>query len=45
VVIVDADISKVKGLAEVAKRSKAPIGLLGYRSRVEFRNLRIKELP
>jgi hypothetical protein len=43
-VIVDADISTVKGLEEEAKRTKAPIGFLGHGSLVEFRNLRIKEL-
>ncbi|MBI2804320.1 MAG: DUF1080 domain-containing protein [Planctomycetes bacterium] len=44
VVIVDADISKVKGLEAVAKRTKAPLGFLGHGTRVEFRNLRIKKL-
>lgn len=44
VVIVDADISKVEGLEAVAKRTKAPLGFLGHGTRVEFRNLRIKEL-
>lgn len=42
-VIVDADISKVEGLEAVAKRAKAPLGFLGHGTRVEFRNLRIKE--
>lgn len=44
VVVVDADIAKVEGLEAVAKRTKAPLGFLGHGSRVEFRNLRIKEL-
>jgi hypothetical protein len=44
VVIVDADISKVEGLEAVAKRTKGPLGLMSHGSRVEFRNLRIKEL-
>jgi hypothetical protein len=43
-VIVDADIAKVEGLEAVAKRTKAPLGFLGHGTRVEFRNLRIKEL-
>jgi hypothetical protein len=43
-VIVDADISKVEGLEAVAKRARGPLGFLGHSSRVEFRNLRVKEL-
>ncbi len=43
-VIVDVDIAKEKGLEELAKRTKGPIGFLGHGTRVEFRNLRIKEL-
>jgi hypothetical protein len=43
VVIVDADIATVKGLEAVAKRTKGPLGFLGHSSRVEFRNLRVKE--
>jgi hypothetical protein len=43
VVIVDADIATVKGLEAVAKRTKGPLGFLGHNSRVEFRNLRVKE--
>lgn len=43
-VVVDCDISTVEGLEAVAKRTKAPIGFLGHGSRVEFRNLRVKEL-
>lgn len=43
-VIVDADISKVQGLEAPAKLTKAPLGFRGHGTRVEFRNLRIKEL-
>jgi hypothetical protein len=43
-VIVDADIAKVEGLEGVAKTTKAPIGFMAHGDRVEFRNLRIKEL-
>ena len=43
-VIVDADISKVEGLEKPAQTTKAPLGFLGHGTRVEFRNLRIKEL-
>ncbi|MBM4043254.1 MAG: DUF1080 domain-containing protein, partial [Planctomycetes bacterium] len=43
-VIVDCDISKEAGLEGVAKRAKAPIGFMGHGCRVEFRNLRVKEL-
>jgi hypothetical protein len=42
-VIVDADIGKVEGLEAIAKRTRGPLGFLGHGSRVEFRNLRIKE--
>jgi hypothetical protein len=44
VVIVDEDIAKVKGLEDVAKRTKGPLGLMSHGTRVEFRNLRIKDL-
>ncbi len=44
VVIVDADIAKVEGLEALAKKTKGPIGFLGHGSRVEFRNLRVKDL-
>jgi hypothetical protein len=44
VVVVDEDIAKVPGLEAVAKRGKGPLGFLGHGTRVEFRNLRIKEL-
>jgi hypothetical protein len=43
-VIVDVDISKVEGLEAVAKKTRAPLGFLGHGTRVEFRNLRVKEL-
>lgn len=43
-VIVDADISKVEGLEAPAKLKKAPLGFRGHGTRVEFRNLRVKEL-
>ncbi|MBL8797597.1 MAG: DUF1080 domain-containing protein [Planctomycetia bacterium] len=43
-VSVDADIAKVEGLEAVAKRTKAPLGFLGHGTRLEFRNLRVKEL-
>jgi hypothetical protein len=43
-VVVDIDIAKVEGLEAVAKRTKGPLGFLGHGSRVEFRNLRVKEL-
>jgi len=49
-VIVDADLNDVKDPDILAKhpglkRARGHIGLLGHGSRVEFRNLRIKELP
>lgn len=43
-VIVDADISKVAGLEAPAKRTSSPIGFMGHGTRVEFKNLRVKEL-
>jgi len=48
-VIVDADISQIEQTADGRphpglKRSKGHIGFMGHGSRVEFRNLRIKEL-
>jgi hypothetical protein len=43
-VIVDADISKVEGLEKPAQATKAPIGFMAHSARVEFRNLRVKEL-
>lgn len=43
-VVVDADISKVEGLEGPAKLKKAPLGFRGHGTRVEFRNLRVKEL-
>ena len=46
-VIVDADLSKVDGSkwsGQGWKRDSGHIGFMGHGSRVEFRNLRIKEL-
>ncbi|HUT36781.1 MAG TPA: DUF1080 domain-containing protein [Planctomycetota bacterium] len=43
-VVVDCDISTVAGLEGVAKRAKGPLGFMGHGCRVEFRNLRVKEL-
>jgi Domain of Unknown Function (DUF1080) len=48
-VIVDANLDDVKDLAVLKKhpglaRTSGHIGLLGHHSRVEFRNLRVKEL-
>jgi hypothetical protein len=49
-VILDADLDSVKD-PEVLKKhpglanTKGHIGFLGHNSRVEFRNIRIKELP
>ena len=43
-VIVDVDIATVPGLEAVAKRAKAPLGFLGHGCRIDFRNLRVKEL-
>ena len=44
VVIVDADLATMDGLENLAKRTKGPLGFLGHGTRVEFRNLRVKEL-
>ena len=44
VVVVDQDIAKVEGLEAVAKRTKGPLGLMSHGTRVEFRNMRVKEL-
>jgi hypothetical protein len=43
-VIVDVDLATVPGEEALAKRTKGPLGFLGHGTRVEFRNLRIKEL-
>jgi hypothetical protein len=45
-VIVDVDLAKVPAeeAPALAKQTKGRIGLLGHHSRVEFRNLRVKEL-
>jgi hypothetical protein len=42
--IVDVDLASVPEAEALAKRTKGPLGLKGHSSRVEFRNLRIKEL-
>ena len=44
VVIVDVDLTTVPGQEALAKRTKGPLGFLGHSSRVEFRNLRVKDL-
>ncbi len=48
--IVDADLDTIKDPAVLAKhpglkRASGHIGLLGHGTRVEFRNLQVKELP
>ena len=45
-VIVDVDLAKVPAeeAPALARQTKGRIGLLGHHSRVEFRNLRVKEL-
>jgi hypothetical protein len=48
--VVDADLDSMKDAGVLAKhpglaRTTGHIGLLGHRSHVEFRNLRVKELP
>jgi len=43
-VTVDVDLATVPGQEALAKRAKGPLGFLGHGTRVEFRNLRIKEL-
>jgi hypothetical protein len=43
-VVVDVDLATVPGKEALAKRTKGPLGFLGHASRVEFRNLRVKEL-
>ena len=44
VVIVDADLAQIPGQEELAQRRRGPLGFKGHGTRVEFRNLRIKEL-
>lgn len=44
VVIVDVDLTTVPAAADLAKRTKGPIGFLGHGTRVEFKNLRVKDL-
>lgn len=43
-VIVDVDLATVAGLEALARRTRGPLGFLGHGTRVEFRNLRLKEL-
>ena len=43
-VVVDVDLAKVEGQEELARRTKGPLGFRGHGSRVEFRNLRVKEV-
>jgi hypothetical protein len=43
-IIVDADIATVKDLEALARRTKAPLGVLGHGGRVEVHNLRVKDL-
>ena len=43
-VIVDVDLATVPGQEALAKRTNGPLGFLGHGARVEFRNLRVKEL-
>ena len=43
-VIVDVDLATVPGKEALAKRTSGPLGFLGHGARVEFRNLRVKEL-
>lgn len=43
-VIVDVDLAKEQGTEELAKRTKGALGFMGHGCRVEFRNLRVKEL-
>jgi hypothetical protein len=43
-VIVDVDLTTVPGKEALAKRTSGPLGFLGHGARVEFRNLRVKEL-
>jgi hypothetical protein len=44
VTIVDVDLATVPGQEDLAKRTKGPLGFRGHGTRVEFRNLRVKEL-
>jgi len=43
-VIVDVDLAQVPGQEKLAQRATGRLGFLGHGSRVEFRNLRVKEL-
>lgn len=44
VAVVDVDLNSVPSLAKLAKQTTGPIGFLGHGTRVEFKNLRVKEL-
>ncbi len=44
-VVVDVDLAKVPGQEALARQTKGVLGFRGHASRVEFRNLRVKELP
>jgi hypothetical protein len=43
-VVVDVDLNTVPGQEALAKRTTGPLGFKGHGCRVEFRNLRVKEL-
>jgi hypothetical protein len=43
-VVVDVDLATVPGAEGLARRTKGPLGFRGHATRVEFRNLRVKEL-
>jgi hypothetical protein len=43
-VIVDVDLATVPDQKALARRTSGPLGFLGHGARVEFRNLRVKEL-
>jgi hypothetical protein len=43
-VIVDVDLATKPELTELARRTRGALGFLGHGARVEFRNLRVKEL-
>jgi hypothetical protein len=43
-VVVDVDLAQVPGAEALAKRAQGPLGFKGHGSRVEFRNLRVREL-
>ncbi len=43
-VVVDVDLATVPEAKDLARRTKGPLGFKGHATRVEFRNLRVKEL-